>query len=99
MEENKEIILQMIVSVLSKGRNIVYYRTIDDRPRATYIHVLRDYRKQLLNTVVLLPDEYSEDKSIMLSLIKVIDPKVKTEECMGTIIKMSEILKGTKYAE
>lgn len=85
----------LLTIALAKGKNIVYYRTIDDRPRATYIHVLRDYRKQLLETVVLLPDtpEYTKPRTVMMSLINLISPKVKTEECMGTIVKMSEILK------
>lgn len=93
---NKEELSFLINTTLSKGWNIIYYRTIDDRPRATYIHVVREFRKQLLNVVAFLSDdpEYKRVKDLMLDLIRAINPKVKTDECMGTIIEMDKIYKS-----
>lgn len=84
----------------SKGRNIIYYRTLDQqlRPRATYIHVLRDYRKYLIELLSILPDtiEYKEPKEFFLGIVRLINPKVTTEECTQTIINMSEYYEQRK---
>ena len=40
-----------VMCTLSKGRNIAYYRLIDDRPRCQYIHVMRKYRQEVFGLI------------------------------------------------
>ena len=75
---------------IAKGRNIIYYRERDTRERCQYMHVIREYRKTLVDLVKELPDTDPSSKFLQ-SLIKVINPKVKSEECIQTIIEMKNI--------
>ena len=75
---------------IAKGRNIIYYRERDTRERCQYMHVIREYRKTLVDLVKELPENDPSSKFLQ-SLIKVINPKVKSEECIQTIIEMKNI--------
>ena len=75
---------------IAKGRNIIYYREKDTRERCQYMHVVRDFRKTLVSLIKELPDT-DPSKSFFISLVKVINPKVKSEECIKTIIDMKNI--------
>ena len=74
-----------------KLRNIIYYRlevepTVPERFRAQYMHVLREFRKEALELVSKFDDGTSEeDYKWLSSAIKLIPPKVKTEECIDVI--------------
>ena len=75
---------------IAKGRNIVYYRERDTRERCQYMHIIREYRKTLVDLVKELPENDPSSKFLQ-SLIKVINPKVKSEECIQTIIEMKNV--------
>lgn len=79
---------------LAKGRNIVYYRFIDDRPRGQYIHVMRKYRQELfeLNKELTNNSTYSQMYELFEKVIAIIPPKIKSEECFEVIMKMNKIL-------
>ncbi len=63
---------------IAKARNIVYYRSIDERPRAQYLHVLREYRDQLLD-LVLDPDP-SPEIDLLRRILSVLPVKVKSSD-------------------
>lgn len=75
------------LQLFAKGRNIIYYKSIDDRPRAQYMHVLRNYRKEI--------KEFLEEKgasnlflfNTLKGILNMIPSKIKTEEC-DKIIEM-----------
>lgn len=75
---------------IAKGRNIIYYRERDTRERCQYIHVVREYRKTLVDLITQLKDG-DPMKDFFLSIIRVIDPKIKSEECIQAILDMKEI--------
>ena len=79
--------------VIAKGRNIIYYRERDTRERCQYIHVVREFRKTLVDLVNLIP-ENDPGRNFFMELIKVINPKVKSEECIQTILEMKNIYEG-----
>ena len=54
---NEQEIEFKIKCLIARGRNIVYYRRIDNRPRCQYIHVVRSYRKDVRELSLSLPDE------------------------------------------
>lgn len=78
---------------IAKGRNIIYYRERDTRERCQYIHVVREFRKTLVDLVNLIP-ENDPGRNFFIELIKVINPKVKSEECIQTILEMKNIYEG-----
>lgn len=91
---NKEELDLRIRFALAKGRNIVYYRLIDDRPRGQYIHVMRKYRQELfeLNKELVIFPEYSKISELFKRVIDIIPPKIKSEACFEVILEMNKIL-------
>lgn len=71
-------------SLLIRGRNIIHYRLIDDRSRCQYIHVMRKFRKDLLN----LRSKYPVERSIVDEILSLIPAKIKSEECLDVILKL-----------
>ena len=74
---------------IARIRNAIYYRleveeNNKERYRCQYMHVLRGYRKLLLE---LVGDMDLSDPRIKLfeGMIEIIDPKVKSDECLSTI--------------
>lgn len=83
--------LEFLINLaIAKGRNIIYYRERDTRGRCQYIHVVRDFRKTLVSLVNQIP-ENDPVRKFFMSLIRVINPKVKSEECIQTIIDMKTL--------
>lgn len=81
--------------IFSRGKNIIYYRKIDNRPRCQYIHVVRLFRKDLKEILSLIPEydpKYSEIKELLIKVIQAIPPKVKSEDCEEVIFKLAKIL-------
>ena len=91
---NKEELDLRIRFALAKGRNIVYYRLIDDRPRGQYIHVMRKYRQELFELSKEFDNipEYHKLKELFKSIINIIPPKIKSEACFEVILEMNKIL-------
>lgn len=83
---NNEVELYTRLAI-AKGRNLIYYRTIDPRTRGQYIHVVRDFRK----TLVELIKSKSSASELFKKIVKVIDPKVISSDCVETIIKIKKI--------
>ena len=89
----------------AKLRNIIYYRLVVeeqccamnderyDRFRCQYMHVLRRYRKSLLTLVEEIPND-DPRKSWFLGIIKLISPKVKSDECKDTIKRLKDYCDG-----
>lgn len=83
-------------STLSKGRNIAYYRLIDDRPRCQYIHVMRKYRQEVYGLMKSIQElgvseMYSEVLKKFDRIINLIDPKIKSEECFEVALELNKI--------
>lgn len=83
-------------STLSKGRNIAYYRLIDDRPRCQYIHVMRKYRQEVYGLIKSIQElgvseMYSEVLKKFDRIINLIDPKIKSEECFEVALELNKI--------
>lgn len=81
---------------LSKGRNIAYYRLIDDRPRGQYIHVMRKYRQEVFGLKKSILESgmsamYSEPLKKFEKIIALIDPKIKSEECFEVAMQLNKI--------
>ena len=81
---------------LSKGRNIVYYRLIDDRPRCQYIHVMRKYRQEVFGLIRSIQESgMSEMYSGILEkfdrIINLIDPKIKSDACFEVALELNKI--------
>ena len=74
-------------TAFAKGRNIVYYRLNDERQRATYMHILREFRKSLVGLISELPKE-NRYRTFFIELTKIIKSKVTENECDDTILKM-----------
>lgn len=91
---NEQEIEFRIRCLLARGRNIIYYRRIDNRPRSQYIHAVRDYRKDVRNLSLSLPDEekYREIKETFKKIVLAIPPKVKSDDCEEMIMAIAEIL-------
>jgi len=82
---------------LSKGRNIAYYRLIDDRPRCQYIHVMRKYRQEVFGLIksiqeLGMSEMYSDLLSVFNKIINLIDPKIKSDECFEVALELNKIL-------
>lgn len=89
--DNNELNLRLSFA-FSKCRNIIYYMTIEDRERATYIHVVRDLRKTFVELQRYLPPEDSNYEKVS-KIISMINPKVKKEECYDTMMSINELFK------
>ena len=91
---NEQEIKFRINCLLCRGRNIIYYRRIDNRPRSQYIHVVRDYRKDVRELSLSLPDEeqYKEIKELFKKIVLAIPPKVKSDDCEEMIMEIAKIL-------
>ena len=85
MNENNITLELRIRFAIAKCRNLVYYWGIDDRERKQYLHVLRSYRKQLIEIINQLPDG-NKYKELFLNIVRTIPPKVKTDQC-GEVIE------------
>lgn len=79
----------------AKLRNIIYYRLVieptePERFRCQYMHVLRRFRK---DTVQLLKetDRDDPDWEFLNKAVSLIDPKVRTEDCLETIKELSKL--------
>lgn len=93
--EHEQAIDFKLRCLIARGRNIVYYRRIDDRPRGQYIHVVRTYRKDAVNLLSQMPEDYEKYKDARELLTKIIDtinPKVKSDDCEETIMDIAELL-------
>lgn len=91
---NRENLELKVRFALAKGRNLVYYRLIDDRPRGQYIHVMRKYRQELSELIKEIDSirDYSHPCSLFKKVIAIIPPKIKSEECFEVILEMNKIL-------
>lgn len=91
---NEQEIEFRIQCLIARGRNIVYYRRIDNRPRCQYIHVVRNYRKDVRELSLSLPDEekYRIYKTLFKMIVLAIPPKVKSVDCEEYIMAIAEIL-------
>ena len=93
---NKKELDFRIMCTLSKGRNIAYYRLIDDRPRCQYIHVMRKYRQEVyeLKRVILGQNVgymYPGLIEKLDKIINLIDPKIKSEACFEVALELNKI--------
>lgn len=88
------------ISVYSKGRNIIYYRELDlgIRPRATYIHILRLFRKEVGEVIKEMSQE-DPYFSFFLEILNTVPEKPKTKECDGYIIKLKQIYDNRRIEE
>ncbi len=86
--------------VYAKGRNLVYYRELDlgIRPRATYIHILRLFRKEVSQVIKEIP---STDPffGLFLDILNAVPEKPKTKECDGYILKIKQIYDNRRISE
>ena len=91
---NEQEINFKIRCILARGRNIVYYRRIDNRPRCQYIHVVRSFRQDVRELSLSLPDDskYSDLKEMFKRIVLTIPPKAKSEDCEEIIMKVAEII-------
>ena len=68
-----------------RARNIVYYYSIDTRPRSVYLHVIREMR----NDMKLLLSEYppeSPEYCKLLEIIRACPQKIKEDEVEDYIL-------------
>lgn len=75
---------------IAKGRNIIYYRERDTRVRCQYIHIIREFRTQLVQMLNEIPKDHVYRKFI-INLISVIHPKVESKQCVRAILKMKKV--------
>lgn len=91
---------------IAKIRNCIYYRLqVDEseelRPlsfRRQYMHVLRQYRKDLLGLIQEIPAGDSR-REFFLEMTRIIDPKVKSNECLDTIERLEAHLVKNGYVQ
>ena len=80
------------IFVYSKGRNLIYYRQLDlgKRPRATYIHILREFRKEVAQ---IIKEISSTDPmfNLFCDILANVPEKPKTKECDRYILKIKEL--------
>lgn len=85
----------------ARTRNILYYWGLEQEDvfRATrkqYIHILREHRKDVSNLVELLkaddPVGFKEDIAHFENIAKIIDPKVRSNDCGDTIERIENYL-------
>lgn len=91
---NEQEIEFRVRCLIARGRNIIYYRRIDNRPRGQYIHAVRGYRKDVRELSLSLPDEdkYKEYKELFKRIVLAIPPKVKSNDCEEIIMELANIL-------
>lgn len=84
-----------VKSLIGKGKNMVYYKTIDTRPNANYFLILREYRKELNDMIFDISlshtGKFEEEKQLFRRLYEVIPHKVKSEEVDDTLLKIKSI--------
>jgi len=84
------------IFLLAKARNLCYYCSIDTRPRATYIHIVRSLRKDMKKVLSQL-EQGTDEFNYVLELIKSCPQKIKAEECRDYIInKLTPLIYGKK---
>ncbi len=88
----------------AKMRNIIYYRLtveeqlVDSRYRCQFMHVLRNFRKQL---VELVEDMDENDTRIQWfnGVIALLDPKLKSTECKDIIRRFRDYSNKLGYPQ
>ena len=86
--------------VYAKGRNLCYYRELDSgiRPRATYIHILRLFRKEVGQLIGEL-SIHDPLFGLFSDILSVCPEKPKTRECDGIILKIKKIYDDNRGIE
>lgn len=69
--------------LIPKIRNLIHYRLIDTRPRAQYIHVLREIKDEIR--------ESAGDNKMLQEISKVIPRKVKNIDSVFVILEIKRI--------
>ena len=92
----KEEIDWKVRFTLGKGRNIAYYRLIDDRPRCQYIHIMRKYRQEVFGLIKSIRDSglsemYSDILEKFERIVSLINPKIKSDECFEVAMELNKI--------
>lgn len=91
---------QKIQFSICKIRNIIYYRDIDFRPRAQYIHVLRQLRFRLFKLMEEIKNSnsnnYEDEYNFFSQVINIIKPKIKSDDCETTIKLLSLLYEQRK---
>jgi len=72
--------------ITAKARNICYYYSIDTRPRATYMHIIRSFRNEMKEVLRTL-EEGTEEYRYLLDMIKECPKSIKEEECREYIME------------
>lgn len=68
--------------IVARIRNVCYYKSIDDRPRAQYMHVFRSLRADISFVLKSLPDELKMKwGNMFVDILRIIPPKIKTHDC------------------
>ena len=71
--------------VLYKARNIVYYYSIDTRPRSVYLHVIREMRNEMKELLSVFPPESPEYQKL-LEIIRACPQKIKEDEVENYVL-------------
>ena len=67
-------------TTIAKARNLCYYYSIDTRPRATYMHFIREFRNDMKEVLKTIP-EYTEEFDYLREMIRECPKSIKEEEC------------------
>lgn len=100
MEKEIDLSLQIIITK-AKGENIIYYRNIDDRPRANYFAQLRTFRKDLIEVISRAKKEkinFPEYK-LFRTLVNNISANVSAKDCEETLDKIGKIYEQYREQE
>lgn len=81
--------------ISAKVKNLIYYRLEveerlwETRYRCQYIHQVRGLRSVILKT---LPEINDQDprKDWLIGIVKQISPRIKSTECLSTIVNMKK---------
>jgi hypothetical protein len=65
--------------LMYRARNIVYYYSIDTRPRSVYLHVIREMRNDMKTLLAEYPPE-SVQYQTLLSIVRECPQKIKEDE-------------------
>lgn len=69
--------------LMIRGRNIIYYMRIDSRPRSQYIHIVRNWRVDLIK---FSRSSASSDRvNLVRDLVKLIPSKVNSGDCYNVM--------------
>ena len=83
--------------ILAKIRNVCYYKTIDDRPRAQYMHVFRGLRDDVslvLKSLIPKSELYNTWAPGLIGILKIIPPKIKTHDCSQVANNLSQYVEN-----